>query len=107
MLLAAITGHTLTRAIFDSFDIDNNNSLTASEIDRGLRELLKEEQDLDCVTVGVAKKVAREMSSTERISLQDFEKRALAAAVGLTDPNSKEAQMIVDEESMVLHEQFP
>lgn len=97
----------MTRAIFDSLDVDNNNSLTASEIDRGLRELLKDNQDVDCVTVGVAKKVAREMSSNESISLVDFEARALAAASGLTDPNSKDAPSLVDEESTFLHEQFP
>lgn len=87
----AITGHSLTRAIFDAMDVDNNNSLTAAEIDYGLRDLLREDEPLDCVTVAVAKKVAREMEPHEKVSLQDFEKRALAATDQFTSPNAKES----------------
>uniref|UniRef100_A0A7S1V3Z2 Phosphoglycerate mutase n=1 Tax=Grammatophora oceanica TaxID=210454 RepID=A0A7S1V3Z2_9STRA len=103
----AITGHTLIRGIFESLDIDNNRDLSAAEIDRGLREYLKEDEKLDCVTVAVAKKVAREMSPRETISLQSFEERALAAAQGLTAPHAKESYFDHDPGSMVLDEQFP
>jgi len=106
----AVTGHSLTRAIFDTFDVDNNNYLTAAEIDRGVRELMKEDLDLqlDCVTIAVAKKVAREMSPHETISMRDFEARALAATRGLTDPNSDKAfHFEAAENKALMNEQFP
>lgn len=89
--------------------MDNNNSLTAAEIDYGLRELMKEDDQVDCVTIAVAKKVAREMSSRERISMRDFESRALAAMQGLTDPSSDTAYHYETQHEMMLanHEQFP
>lgn len=100
-------GHTLTRAIFDTLDVDNNNRLTAAEIDQGLRELEREDKDLDCVTIAVARKVAREMSPHESISMQDFEARALAASEGLEDPNSKYSYHYEAAEHLVMTEQFP
>lgn len=96
----------MTRAIFDSLDVDNNNNLTAAEIDNGLRELFKEDPDMDCVTMAVAKKIAREMSPNETISLQAFEERALAATKGWTNPNSDEPTFPIDELPFT-HEQFP
>ena len=98
----------MVRAIFDTLDIDNNNSLTADEISYGLRELQKEDKALDCVTIAVAKKVAREMAPHERISMRDFEARALAATQGLTDPNSEAVyQYEAVQETTLLNEQFP
>lgn len=101
-LLAAVAGHTLTRAIFDTLDVDNNNHLSAAEIDRGVRDLMKEDDDMDCVTIAVAKKVAREMSPDETISMWDFEARALAATQGLTDPNSESAYHFDESENQSL-----
>ena len=105
----AVTGQTLTRAVFDTLDVDNNNTLTAAEIDYGLRELTKEGDYVDCVTIAVAKKVAREMGPHEKISMRDFEARALAAMQGLTDPNSDKAYFYETEREMMFstHEQFP
>ena len=105
----AVTGQTLTRAVFDTLDVDNNNTLTAVEIDYGLRELTKEGDYVDCVTIAVAKKVAREMGPHERITMRDFEARALAAMQGLTDPNSDKAYFYEAEHEMMFanHEQFP
>eukprot|EP00429_Kryptoperidinium_foliaceum_P012661 CAMPEP_0176034998 /NCGR_PEP_ID=MMETSP0120_2-20121206/17305_1 /TAXON_ID=160619 /ORGANISM="Kryptoperidinium foliaceum, Strain CCMP 1326" /LENGTH=391 /DNA_ID=CAMNT_0017368343 /DNA_START=23 /DNA_END=1199 /DNA_ORIENTATION=- len=104
----AVTGHTLTRAIFDTLDVNNNNRLTAAEIDWGLRELMKEDEQMDCVTIAVAKKVAREMSPLESISMRDFEARSLAAMQGLTDPNSAAAYSYeAEHDHMILSEQFP
>jgi hypothetical protein len=108
ILPLAVTGQTLIRAIFDTLDVDNNNSLTAEEINYGLRELTKEDKEFDCVTIALAKKVAREMSPRERISMRDFEARALAATQGLTDPNSEAVyQYEAMRETMLLNEQFP
>jgi hypothetical protein len=107
-VIIAITGHTLTRAIFDTLDVDNSNSLTAFEIDNGLRELMKEDEHLDCVTVAVAKKVAREMSPYESISMRDFEERAMAASQGLTDPSTDKSSWNFEQEhSFLMEEQFP
>jgi hypothetical protein len=109
LLSTAITGQTLARAVFDTLDVENNNRLTAAEIDYGLRELTKDGDYVDCVTIAVAKKVAREMSSFETISMRDFEARALAAMQGLTDPNSEKAYFYETEREMMFanHEQFP
>lgn len=106
----AVTGHTLARAVFDTLDVDNTNTLTAMEIDYGLRELAKEGEYVDCVTIAVAKKVAREMGPLEKISMRDFEARALSAMNGLTDPNSDKAYYYHEtahEMMFANHEQFP
>jgi hypothetical protein len=97
----------LTRAIFDTLDVSNNNSLTSEEITFGLRELTKEDAHLDCVTVAVAQKVAREMSAFESISMRDFEERAMAATQGLTDPSSDKSTWHFLQEHSFLEEQFP
>ena len=106
--MVAVTGQTLVRAIFDTLDVDNNNSLTAAEISYGLRELTKEDLEFDCVTIAVAKKVAREMSPYEQISMRDFEARALAATQGLTDPSTETVyQYEAVRETPLSYEQFP
>ena len=87
--------------------MNNNNFLTAAEIDFGLRQLMKEDEHLDCVTVAVAKKVAREMSRGEQISMRDFEARALAATEGFTDPISDSAFHFHGHDPILWQEQFP
>eukprot|EP00547_Thalassionema_nitzschioides_P000493 CAMPEP_0194206368 /NCGR_PEP_ID=MMETSP0156-20130528/5429_1 /TAXON_ID=33649 /ORGANISM="Thalassionema nitzschioides, Strain L26-B" /LENGTH=285 /DNA_ID=CAMNT_0038932887 /DNA_START=311 /DNA_END=1168 /DNA_ORIENTATION=+ len=85
-----IEGQQLTRAIFNFFDDGQGDlELTAAEIDRGLREFIRFAGDeaLDCVTIAVTKKVAREMRPNESISRQEYEERALAAAMGLSNPD--------------------
>lgn len=83
-----IEGHQLTRAIFNFFDDGEGDlELTAAEIDRGLREFIRFDEDIDCVTIAVAKKVAREMRPNESISREEYENRALAATVGLSSPD--------------------
>lgn len=84
-----IEGQQLTRAIFNFFDDGQGDlELTAVEIDRGLREFIRfaGHEALDCVTIAVTKKVAREMRPNESISRQEYEERALAAAMGLSSP---------------------
>lgn len=83
---AVQTGGTLTRALFDKFDTDNDRAVTAAEIDAGLIELLKDdEHPPDCVVVGVAKQIARELGPNEKMSLAEFEHRAMRASQGLHD----------------------
>jgi hypothetical protein len=84
-------GGTLTRALFDAIDLDGNRELTAEEIDLGLKELLKDHDEtrhrpLDCVVLAVAKKIAKELSPGESITLADFERRATEAYEGLEQP---------------------
>ena len=91
-------GGMLTRALFDALDADGDQTLTAVEIEHGLRELLKDEgggDNLDCVVMAVAKKIARDLSPNESISLADFEKRATEAYQGLEDP--EEEEVVVEE----------
>ena len=77
-------GGLLTRALFDAFDSDGDRKLTAEEINYGLREFNKEEH-LDCVVLALAKKIGREMSPHETISLEDFERRVTQVSEGLQD----------------------
>jgi len=94
-------GGLLTRAIFDAFDSDGDRMLTAEEIRFGLREFAKEEEQhmhqIDCVVLALAKKIGREMSPRETISLEDFELRVTQALEGL---------QVTDDDNFQ-HEPFP
>ena len=80
-------GGLLTRALFDAMDRNGDRRLTADEIRSGLWELLREEQhlDLDCVALALAKKIGREMSPEESITLEDFDRRVTRAYQGMQD----------------------
>ena len=75
----------------------------ALEIKRGLDELFKDDEHLDCVTAAVAAKVAREMSPHEQITMDDFEMRAMDASEGLTDPNAAESYFSFDCDESYAH----
>lgn len=98
VLQALQPGGLFARAFFDALDLNGDRVLTAEEITWGLRDLLqnKEKEPLDCVVVGLAKKIARELehgssSSIESLSLQEFERRAAEAYRGLERVDEKEA----------------
>ena len=85
-------GGTLTRALFDAMDADGNRNLKAEEMLAGIRDLTKEDYEnginnVDCVVLALAKKIARELGPNEDISLEEFERRAENAYKGLEDPS--------------------
>lgn len=95
-------GGLLTRALFDAFDSDGDRKLSAEEIRFGLREFAKEQmKQVDCVVLALAKKIGREMSPHETITLEDFELRVTQALQGFQE-NSAETN-----DCFVQHEPFP
>mmetsp|Transcript_16313 Transcript_16313/g.48685 ORF Transcript_16313/g.48685 Transcript_16313/m.48685 type:complete len:393 (-) Transcript_16313:35-1213(-) len=92
---ALTSGGMLTRAMFESIDVGRTGELTAAQLEQGIRALLDEnpEERLDCVVVGVAKKIIREChSADERITLHEFETRAAAAVHALRHKDEVEFQ---------------
>lgn len=82
---AVSTGGILTRALFDAMDTNRDNGLCAQEIEQGIRDLMKDagRTQSDCVVIGVAKKVARELGKGEYITFREFERRTAEAYQGL------------------------
>lgn len=84
-------GGTLTRAFFDALDVSQKRALRLDDFERGLRELLQDDDvAVDCVVSNLAKKIVRELSitpdgATELITLADFERRAAEAIAGLQE----------------------
>ena len=78
---AALTsGGMLTRALFESIDVERKGRLTAAEFDAGIKTLMADAEHVDCVVVGVAKKIARESVTPNcSVSLAEFEELAQAA----------------------------
>ena len=88
-------GGLLTRALFDALDVRGNKRLTATDITQGLNELLKDEEgDIhpDWVVMALAKKISRELAPGEYITLQEFERRAAEAYMGLQLPHLMEGE---------------
>ena len=76
----------LTRALFDAMDVTQDKALCRAEIEAGVRELMRDsehETQSDCVVIGLAKKLARELGENETITLQEFERRTALAYEGL------------------------
>eukprot|EP00562_Extubocellulus_spinifer_P031787 CAMPEP_0178723952 /NCGR_PEP_ID=MMETSP0699-20121125/25835_1 /TAXON_ID=265572 /ORGANISM="Extubocellulus spinifer, Strain CCMP396" /LENGTH=387 /DNA_ID=CAMNT_0020375095 /DNA_START=57 /DNA_END=1220 /DNA_ORIENTATION=- len=79
---AISTGGMLTRALFDAMDTTRDGALCRTELEAGIRELLRPDAGpvaRDCVVVDVAKKCAFEMSPEEYISYEEFERRTTEA----------------------------
>ena len=74
------SGGMLTRALFESIDVERKGRLTAAEFDAGIKTLMADAEHVDCVVVGVAKKIARESVTPNcSVSLAEFEELAQAA----------------------------
>ena len=74
------SGGMLTRALFESIDVERKGRLTAAEFDAGIKTLVADAEHVDCVVVGVAKKIARESVTPNcSVSLAEFEELAQAA----------------------------
>lgn len=100
-------GGMLTRAIFESWDLDGNRELSASEIEAGIRNHLADEYPsaaYDTATIAVAKKLLREISAVKgaTVSLEEFERRAAQGVADIEQSvvrlNSQD--MLGEEESM-------
>jgi len=64
-------GGLFTRAFFDALDTDNNGTLCSDDIQVGLRDLLKhDDETFDCVVLALAEKIGHEISRKEFITLR-------------------------------------
>ena len=72
---ALSSGGMLTRALFESLDVERKGRLTAAEFEAGIKALVADHAEhVDCVVVGVAKKIARESVTPNcSVSLREFE----------------------------------
>ena len=86
-------GGVLTRALFESFGADAKDlTITGRELENGVRQMIKEQNDhssdgaepIDCVVIGVAKRVARKLNPDDVIGIKEFEKMCQEGVDGLS-----------------------
>lgn len=80
-------GGTLTRALFDAMGADEKDlTLSGQDLERGVRELMRDDYDvkIDCVVMGVAKRIARKLKPTDVIHISEFEKLCQEGVDGLS-----------------------
>ena len=77
-------GGLLTRALFDAMGADKDLTISGRELDRGVRELSKDGPKMDCIVMGVAKRVARKLSPDDVIHISEFEKLCQEGVDGLS-----------------------
>lgn len=95
--MAISKGGLLTRALFDAMGAGRDLTLTGAEIDAGVRELMKEGKNADCVVVGVAKKIARELAPSDIIGIKEFERLTKEAYEGLQFRRLNESDVVTEE----------
>jgi 2,3-bisphosphoglycerate-dependent phosphoglycerate mutase len=102
---AIAKGGTLTRALFDAmasndFSLPTRLEITGAELEAGVRELMKDGNAsvaTDCVVVGVAKQIAREIGPHETIHVSEFERRTQEAYEGLTFKHLNDEDVVSEE----------
>ncbi|KAG7356996.1 phosphoglyceromutase [Nitzschia inconspicua] len=95
-------GGTLTRALFDAlsekdFSVPTNLTVTGAELEKGVRALMKDTMIEDCVVIGMAKQIARELGPNDEIHLSEFERRTKEAYESLTFKHLNEDDVIPEE----------
>ena len=94
-------GGALTRALFDAMGACQDLYITGSQLEMGVRDLMKEDNGVtDCVVVGVAKQVARELGPDERIHISEFERKTQQAYEGLTFKNLNDSDDLVAQDKI-------
>jgi 2,3-bisphosphoglycerate-dependent phosphoglycerate mutase len=83
-------GGILTRALFESFGACAKDlTITGRELENGVRQMIKEQNEnggetLDCVVIGVAKRVARKLNPDDVIHIKEFEQMCQEGVEGLS-----------------------
>jgi 2,3-bisphosphoglycerate-dependent phosphoglycerate mutase len=97
-------GGTLTRALFDAmatqdFTVPTRLEITGAELEAGVRELMKDSTAavMDCVVVGVAKQIAREIGPNDIIHVSEFERRTQEAYESLTFKHLNDEDVVSEE----------
>jgi len=99
---AVSKGGTLTRALFDAiatedFTAPTKLEITGKELEAGVRQLMKDTSVHDCVVMGVAKQIARDIGPNETINIQEFERRTQLAYSNLTFKHLNDEDLISEE----------
>lgn len=77
-------GGLLTRALFDAMGAGKDLTISGRDLERGVQELSREGPHVDCIVMGVAKRVARKLSPDDVIHISDFEKLCQEGVDGLS-----------------------
>ena len=92
-------GGMLTRALFDAMGAGRDLTLTGAELEQGVRELMKDDgaQPSNCVVIGVAKKIARELAQDDEIHISEFERLTKEAYEGLEFRHLNDSDVVTEE----------
>jgi hypothetical protein len=91
-------GGTLTRAIFDAMGPGRDLYITGRDLEAGVRELMRDEgAPMDCVVMGVAKEICRNIAPDEKIHYTEFEKRTQEVLSGFTIKNLNPLDIVTKE----------
>jgi 2,3-bisphosphoglycerate-dependent phosphoglycerate mutase len=96
-------GGSLTRALFaamasQDFTVPTRLEITGAELEAGVRELMRDSAvAMDCVVVGVAKQIAREIGPHETLHVSEFERRTQEAYEGLTFKHLNDEDVVSEE----------
>ena len=77
-------GGTLTRALFDAMGAGKDLTISGRDLENGVRELSKDGPSVDCVVLGVAKRISRKLSPDDVIHISEFEKLCQEGVEGLS-----------------------
>ena len=66
-------GGLLTRALFDAMGAGPDLTITGADLEQGVKQLIKDSPNLDCVVIGVAKRIARKLQPDDVIHIKEFE----------------------------------
>lgn len=91
---ALTPGGSLTRAIFDALGAGRDLTITGRDIEMGVRELMRDGAQLDCVVMGVAKEICRNIAPDETIHYTEFERKAQEALNKFTLKNLNPSDMV-------------
>lgn len=95
---AVDTGGTLTRALFEAMgSCPKDRILTGAQLEAGVRELMQDDLHTNCVVVGVAKEIARDIGPNDTIHINEFERKAREAYEGLTLKHLNPKDVVVSE----------
>eukprot|EP00977_Amphora_coffeiformis_P028164 scaffold34712_cov179-Amphora_coffeaeformis.AAC.1 len=79
------SGGTLTRALFDAMGAcDKDLTVSGRDLEMGVRELSKDGPAIDCVVLGVAKRISRKLQPDDVIHISEFEKLCQEGVEGLS-----------------------
>lgn len=89
-------GGTLTRALFDAMGAGRDASVTGADLESGVRELMKDSASgpLDCVVMGVAKEICRQVAPDDVIHFREFEERTRNAYEEFTFKNLNPSDVV-------------